>query len=175
MFFNLKSISQPTNLVSNPSFEDTIPCNSSIPSAAYWTASYGTPDYFNEIMTTCPFANNGFNTVFGYQAALTGNAFMGLSTFYTPSGSNFREAIQSQLNDTLILNKKYCVSFYANLAHDVKYATDDVGCYLSTSSTISFPASAQLYNTQGSFITDTVNWTLIKGYIMQVETKDIST
>lgn len=161
LFFS-KSFSQPTNLVNNSSFEDTLICDP-VPPVAYWTAIYGSPDYFNELMSTCAFANNGFDNLAGYQIARTGYAYMGFAPYCPPAscGSNYREAIQTQLTDTLNFGRTYCVSFYVNLANNVKQSTDDIGCYFSATSSIPFPATAQIYNTQGSVITDTTNWTLI--------------
>jgi hypothetical protein len=164
MFYSLKSISQPVNFVPNHSFEDTVFCNmSGAPPVNNWVAIYGSPDYFNEIMTTCSFANNGFNNLAGYQVALEGNAYMGFG-FCKASicGTVFREAIQTQLPDTLILNKKYCVSFNINKANNSKYSSDDIGFYFSLSNSVPFPAPAQYYNPSGNIISDTMNWTFIK-------------
>lgn len=164
MFFNLRSFSQPINLVPNPSFEDTIACGTSgMPPVLSWAPIYGTPDYFNEIMFNCSFANNGFNNLAGYQVALDGNAYMGFG-FCKMSicGTVFREAIQTQLPDTLILNKKYCVSFYVNRANNSKHSSDDIAFYLSPSNSISFPAPAQYYNPSSNIISDSVSWTVIR-------------
>lgn len=167
LFFALKLNAQ-TNLAPNPSFEDTLACPvgpGPIP-VLDWIAIYGSPDYFNSVYhSTCGYSGDVPNNFLGYQQARSGNSYMGISTYCAPSscGPNYREAIQSQMLDTFQLNKKYCVSFFVNLVHNVKYASDDIGCYFSTTSNIPFPASAQINNIQGSFITDTVNWTLIKG------------
>lgn len=166
LFFS-KSFSQPTNLVNNSSFEDTLNCLISPPYtiADGWEMIYGTPDYFNEVMSSCSFANNGFNNFWadGYQLSHSGNAYMGFAPYCPPAncGSNYREAIQTLLSDTLVINKTYCVSFYVNLANKAKRATDDIGCYFSSTNSIPFPAPAQIYNTQGNLIIDTTNWTLI--------------
>lgn len=152
------------NLVPNPSFEDTVQCGASILPVSFWTAIYGSPDYFNSVYhALCGYAGDVPNNIFGYQPALTGNAYMGFATYALPNGSNYREAIHTSLLDSLKLNKKYCVSFYVNLANNTKYASDDIGAYFSTSYSISFPLVAQINNPTGNFITDTVNWTLISG------------
>ena len=152
------------NLIPNYSFEDTLNCGDfpEFP-VMFWTSVYGSPDYFNNIMPNCLGANQGFNNLAGYQIAHYGNAYLGFDTYALPNGSNFREVIQAQLLDSLKANKKYCVSFYVNLANNTKYATDDIGAYFSISSSISFPEIAQINNPSGNFITDTVNWTLISG------------
>jgi len=161
------SFSQPFNLVNNSSFEDTLNCNILPPAtiADKWTMIYGSPDYFNNIMTTCSFANNGFNNFWadGVQSARTENSYMGFG-FCKASicGTMDREAIQTQLINTLVSGKKYCVSFYINLANKAQYSSDDVGFYLSTISSIPFPAPAQFYSEQGFLLNDTANWMLIK-------------
>ena len=160
------------NLVPNPSFEDTIPCTSSSIGTALaalgWSAIYGSPDYYNSAYAaTCGYNVSNLSTAsgWGYQMPLDGNAYVGFDNYCPACGANFREAIQAQLSSSFVINKKYLVSFFVNLASNCDYATDDIGAYFSVTSSIPFPAPAQLYNPSGNFITDTVGWTLISGIV----------
>jgi gliding motility-associated-like protein len=150
------------NLVPNPSFEDTVPCNSFVPPVANWTMVSGTPDYYNQIMTSCVGANNGFNNHLGYQVAKAGSAYMGFNAYELPYGLNYREVIQAQLSSPMIANKTYCVSFYVSLADSSRFATNAIGCYISSGNAVPFPAVSQINNTSGN-ITDTAGWKQIKG------------
>lgn len=118
---------------------------------------------------------------FGYQKPKSGTAYAGLGLYGYWLGclpSYGREYLQGKLSDTLKSNKKYCISLYVSLADSSYYATDDIGLYFSnikvsdTSLTstfcVNFPYIPQIINPKGNFITDTINWTLIKGlYIAQ--------
>jgi gliding motility-associated-like protein len=150
------------NLVPNPSFEDTTSCNPFVPPIANWTIALGSPKYFNQLMPSCAFANNGFNNIFGYQVAANGKAYMGFEAYSLPYGSNSRGIIQAQLLNQMVAGAKYCISFFVNCANKSKYATDDIGCYFSVTPTITIPVPAQINTTSGSFITDTAGWTNIK-------------
>ena len=161
------------NLVPNPSFEDTIPCNATITfPVVNWTVTYGSPDYFNSVYyslcgTNC--MNVPYN-FWSYQQPLDGNAYMGFDNYCLPGscGANYREWMQAQLLSTMITNKKYCVSFFVNLTHNCDYATDDIGAALTVSPTVPLGYSNQINNLSGNFITDTVNWTLITGVMTAV-------
>lgn len=103
------------NLVTNPSFEDTIQCPSNINQmnlAVGWSPFRGTPDYLNACnMTSVGIPSNGF----GFQYARTGNGYAGFLSFYKP-GIDQREIIGTELKQPLDVGIKYFVSFYICLA-----------------------------------------------------------
>ena len=156
------------NLVPNPSFEDTVQCpTGNVSDAIGWSNfSNQSPDYFHS-------CNSGFlgvpNNFFGYQQAASGNAYCGLSTYFSPP-DNGREIIGIALTNQLILGNKYYVSFKSNLSIDTfavsGYATNNLGARFSTLS--SNPAIPDTINNfshvfHSTIITDTLNWTLIMG------------
>ena len=164
-----------TNLVSNPSFEDTVRCPYSLaglllPSSAckYWyDPDSSTSDYFNSCsqqINDCSIPNN----LAGWQYARTGNAYAGFVTNNYTLFVNYREYIQTRLDSTLIENHKYCVEFYISLSNISNLATDNIGMYISN--TIPAPPTAPdcytncipQINTPHP-ITDTANWVLISG------------
>ena len=107
-----------TNLVNNPSFEDydTCPANTNqLYRTIYWWGL--SSDYFNACSPSTFYGVSVPLNGYGYQYAHTGNAYagVGFSTYYaTPT--NYREAIKTKLNNTLIANKRYCTKYYVSLA-----------------------------------------------------------
>ena len=79
VFISLSGFSQ--NLVMNPSFEDTIPCNQvnyppSFSCYPWFLATSGNVDYFSE--TNQCWSYSAPESVFGFQYARTGVAYCGL-------------------------------------------------------------------------------------------------
>ncbi len=156
------------NLVPNYSFEDSLGCPSSqgeIYLTQYWRAGYGSVDYFNECSTYT--AGVPLN-IFGYQNAHTGAAYAGIIIFHVLA-HNGREFIEVKLNDTLVINKRYCVEFYISLSDNEQYAIWDIGAYFSANGVYGHPLSQiltyvpQVTNTQGNYITNKNDWTKISG------------
>ncbi|MEO6303621.1 MAG: gliding motility-associated C-terminal domain-containing protein [Bacteroidia bacterium] len=113
---------------------------------------------------------NGYRK--SYQVPRTGTNYC----FYTNYGSNTvspsypyeREYIQNQLNKSLTNGKNYCVKFYVSLMNESKYAITEFGAYLDDGSihTIYYGVSTvvpQIKSPVGLFLTDTLNWTEVKG------------
>ncbi|MBN4051407.1 SprB repeat-containing protein, partial [bacterium AH-315-M05] len=167
------------NLVPNWDFETYSPCPAGISDlnvAAPWTnASQATPDYYNACAIP-PNPVNVPNALLGYRTARSGVGFAGLITYEDAgffgcpdpfTSSIWREYITTQLTSPLVAGQDYCVQFYVSLPRDTKYATAEIGMYLSTTP-INSPDSVnltyipQIVNTSG-VITDTVNWVLIQG------------
>ncbi len=160
--FNFLKISAQSNLVPNPSFEDTTSCPPNglglgqLNYTAFWqNPTLGTPDYWN--MNCSPI------TI--YQYARTGSGYVGVYAYNT-SQPNDREYIQVQLTDSLISNNKYCVSFYITLSQFSIYAVSTIGCYVSQNAISSgnqqyLPFSPQIENGINNLIRDTINWVLI--------------
>ncbi|MCA0430477.1 MAG: T9SS type A sorting domain-containing protein [Bacteroidetes bacterium] len=173
LFFvlTLKLIAQ-QNLVTNGGFENMISCPTGageIQQVVGWNAFRGSPDYFN----SCASQGSGFsvpNTVIGFQNAASGNAYAGFYSYF-PSSGQPRECLGSALTSPLVIGTKYFVNFKVNLCQIDSLslsncATDHIGTLFSTnqfsfSSPVSINNFAQVYST--SIISDTVNWTTIKG------------
>lgn len=123
-----------TNLVLNPGFEDTLGCpqgQNSVYLAHYWNnATASSPDFFH---TCSPQTFSGVhipNNYWGYQDARTGNAYAGFAAFVSTM-NNAREYIEGELTDSLIPQKKYCISFYISLAGTSNIACNNIGIYFS--------------------------------------------
>jgi gliding motility-associated-like protein len=168
LFFIFCSNSQ--NLIVNPSFEDTTQCPSTggqIVYAPNWVSANGaSPDLFNscadDILTGVGFPNTGF----GYQYPRTGN---GCAGFFAICGvAVCREYIQTQLIDTLIKDKEYCLTFYVCLSNPSTGAVSQVGAHFSNtpifiSSISNLPYTPQVINPFGNYLIDTLNWMKISG------------
>ncbi len=154
------------NLVSNPSFEDTLGCPSNygeINKAQYWSSpTSSTPDYFNSCNHSIfGVPSNGG----GYQLAKTGNAYIGIIALQ-PS---YIEYVQGELSDTLKKNSIYCVSFYVNLIKNSNAAIAKMGAYLSDSAvfiatTNNFTFQPQIESPVGYYLSDTLNWMEVSGF-----------
>jgi len=76
-----------------------------------------------------------------------------------------------ELNDTLIAQKNYCVSFYVNLANLDGFpynnvAITEIGCLLSDSAISmigyeNFTYTPQITSAAGQYLNDTLNWMLV--------------
>jgi hypothetical protein len=162
--------SEAQNLVPNGDFEifSSCPNNySQINLATPWYDPTGaTSDYYNSCSNPS-FIGIPSQGTYYYQPAKSGNAYAG---FYAiqPFGTNFREYIQIALSDSLKFNNCYRVRFYVNLANFHKYATNNVGAYLSSNSiTVNSPnpynINAHISLLGNPVINDTLNWIMIQG------------
>ena len=122
-----------TNLVPNADFEFFASCPTNIGQinlASPWSNPTGcTPDYFNQCNGNANNVNVPSN-VHGIEPARSGNGYAGVYTFLLPN-PNVRDYIQIQLNDTLMLGKKYLVEFYVSLADKMQYSANSIGAYFS--------------------------------------------
>ena len=165
------------NLVLNPSFEDTLPCPTSVVypfiKAQYWIQpTAGSSDFFS-VDTSCIYSGGGGvpQNVFGWQNPHSGESYCGFSIYNAPPNQNSREYITGILSDSLITGNKYCISFWISAANNCKYQTDDIGVYFSsdTSSFTDYTMNnvlnliPQVENTQGNILSDTLNWTQVTG------------
>lgn len=123
-----------TNLVSNPSFEDTVECPvlGWIEDATGWfSANDYSPDFFHNCVP--PNASGSFNvpqTYYGFQNARSGYGFAGIITFFN-GGMNNREYIETELATPLIAGKKYYTVFSVALCDSSNLAANDIGAYFS--------------------------------------------
>ena len=168
------------NLVPNGSFELDSLCpnnGSEINYAPPWySPTWGSPDYFN----AC--AGSALNVMgvplnyCGYQYAKTGAAYTGIFCYGILSNSptvEAKEYLQVKLTDSLIQNRKYCISFYVNLATLIGpayhyLAITEMGLYISNNSflvtnELTLPYTPQIKSPTGVFLNDTLNWTEVSG------------
>jgi gliding motility-associated-like protein len=162
-----------TNLVPNPSFEDTISCPmgpfSPWSLAAWFNASNSSPDYYN----ICDL-NNGAGVPendWGFQFAQDGNAYVGLATYCDDSLAppDYREYYGIQLNSILEAGKTYYWCMWISLLNETDLASNNMGIGLSNSmQTFPFPFPSTVipipcYGSTSIVILDTLNWTKIGG------------
>ncbi|MGY0391120.1 OmpA family protein [Bizionia sp. KMM 8389] len=112
------------NLVRNPSFENYIRCPESIGGfdnlVTNWsTPNYGSTDYFNTCSKTLLKTN-----FFGTQSPRTGSGYSG---FYVMAPENYREYIQGEFRESLIIGETYILTFYVSLAENSSHAIQDFG------------------------------------------------
>jgi hypothetical protein len=125
-----------------------------------------TPDYYNACWMIPP-------KNWHYQIA-DGDGFIGLA-IYDPNGSNMRDYAACKLLDTLKAEQFYEVSFYARImAGRCRFASNNLGIHLSDTAlhannpyvfNINHPPllQAQVKNFNNEIITDSANWTLVRG------------
>ena len=169
------------NLVSNPSFEEMyqLPeCHWLLTNEQFngvmkdWiNPSAATPDIHTlKIDSTCcnyPIQNN---CCIGSQAHRTGKTMVGI----TNTKNNYREYIHSKLKSPLIAGRKYNITFYASLAENSAWGSNNIGMFLSNfpvdiqSTYVNFPYSPQLEYKK--VMSDTKNWIKIDTTIIATET-----
>lgn len=163
------------NLVINPSMEDTIACalypwDNTEPCIPWLEPTSGSADYFSSAYgLSCGLNPSVPQSVFGFQYAIDGIAYLGFSIYNIPPSVNYREYVEGTLINTLQANHTYCVSFYVSSADNCHFVTDDIGLYFSTvlytdyNTANNLPLTPQIENPQGNILSDTSNWTLISG------------
>jgi len=174
IFCCFNSFSQ--NLVPNPDFEiyGNVPCgwtSSSLAAATdSWTSpTQATPDIFSTLISsscsnyqpnsTDPYCN-------GHQAPHSGNIFAG---FYTQVGSTWREYLQVQLTQPMIIGQEYKVSLYISLSDNSQFATNNIGVGFATVATNSNITNDLAYTPQINFtdvISDTSEWVYLSDTIV---------
>jgi hypothetical protein len=165
------------NLVPNPSFEEYTIC----PTGYYmlptdWYTCSGDPDYFNECDSTNSFGvpTNGF----GYQQASDGKGYCG---FYAQNiysnWFSYKEYLGCTLINSLEIGHKYFVSFRINFSEHpaIDMATNNIGLLFSTLSYKDYspydsidgiPTNNFAHIVSTNIITDSQNWTVIRGTII---------
>ncbi|MBK6641117.1 MAG: T9SS type A sorting domain-containing protein [Bacteroidia bacterium] len=170
LFSLVTQIGHSQNLVLNPSFEIANGCPNQInqvDKADGWSGYGGTPDYFNACSNvTSPLYGVPTNTR-GFQAARTGNAYIGLFT-YANFGPNLREFVGRPLAAPLQPGTTYFVSMWVTHVEQslVQFATNNIGVRFST---VPFSqANPDTVNNMPvmfatSIITDSINWVNVSG------------
>ena len=169
------------NLVSNPSFEDTLTCplaQGEISNANGWSSFGGTPDLFNSC-NTYP-ANNLANgcsvpsNYAGFQSASSGSGYAGIITLNLFNGSSLiKEYIGCHLNSTLTIGTKYYFSMMVSPGHSIPDPQISYECF-SNNLGIRFttnefsqanptPTNNFSHIHESDVLTDTINWTPISG------------
>lgn len=170
VFYSLLSTINAQNLVPNGDFETYSSCPNGPAQTNLATPWYdptgATSDYFNacanQSMVGVPAQG-----IYLFQPSRSGEGYAG---FYAlqPFGTNYREYLQIKLTDSLKNNNCYRVCFYINLANYSRYATNNVGAYLSTNAiTVSSPnpynINPHILSLGNPVINDTINWIKIEG------------
>jgi hypothetical protein len=126
-------ISLGQNLVQNGGFGAHISCPNNLGQlgkCAYWSALYGSPDYFHAC--GLPEVSVPAN-LFGVQnEALLDSGYVGVST-YTTLFVGGQESVKVDLNQTLVAGSKYRIRFKVSLADSVNYASCCIGAILDNS------------------------------------------
>ncbi|OPZ99490.1 MAG: hypothetical protein BWY70_00954 [Bacteroidetes bacterium ADurb.Bin408] len=160
------------NLVQNGDFFEFYYCPTNTDQfdyAKHWFSLSGSPQFFHCCSNS---SVNVPNTLMGFQHGKNEDAFAGIVLWYP--WYVMREYIQTKLSKPLVKDKKYCVTFYVNLADGSAVAIDKIGAVLSKDTikadTIDglIDMIPQILNESGTIISDTVNWIKISGeYIAQ--------
>lgn len=172
-----------TNLVPNPSFEDTIgDCQSQMGISVFgskvknWFTIYNsTPDYYNTCansiiypnICTVPYSTRS------YQYPNNGDSYMGLFTYFinNPNDSIHMatEYLSVKLKQQLKQNTCYLASFYVNLGN-ISFVTNNQISLLFTQNTFSTAIGSYTNTIQPQVqwdttqcFTDTLNWIKISG------------
>jgi len=152
-----------TNLVPNPSFEDTTNCNHTgfylEDFTSNWRGGYG---YYNTCQSSIHFVPTNY---LGYQNPKSGGAYIGITTRAngtTPA----REYIQTKLVHQLVVGKKYKVSFYISLADTFRSYTNSIGAYFSpdsffVSTTWLIEHIPQIQNNFQNNLSNKIDWSLV--------------
>lgn len=187
MLFCFVKKQEAQNLVNNGSFENFADCiNGQIYNATGW-CGIGTPSF--GLMTTCQtdplysVPHQLFSWFDSYQIPRTGNAY-GFYEIYNmnePDYNYYQGCAQTNLKQTLVNGKSYCVTYYVNCFNNSQYTVDKLGAYLtstpfncvSTSTTqIKGLYTPQVYSPAGFQLVDTLGWMEISGVITATGTED---
>jgi len=178
LFNIIAQAQQSVNLIKNGSFEDKIACPSSgsgttgplnvvmhwINPCTGWPC--GTPDYFN----TC--GSSDFRVpknYLGYQFARTGSGYCGVAiTSFHPDYLEFREYIETELDEPLTGGSCYRFEMYINSPNKFALASDAIQVLFSNTlitvnnswNRLNF--TPQLLNSTGNY-PDTSSWKLMSG------------
>ncbi len=170
VFIMMQNFCYTQNLVTNPSFEDTIQCLSTITDGNLigWINCGNTPDYYNSCANTSPTdPQQGvpYGIYVGFQYPLDGNAYVGLASYSNPASGH--EWIGNQLLSALIPGTKYFASAYISMSNIIPCSSNNLGFRFFT--TMPFNSSnapsidnfSHIVNT--TIINDTLNWVKITG------------
>ncbi len=149
------------NLVSNPSFEDSVQCPNNFAQISY---AVGWSGFSTEYFNSC---NPSLTQMEGFQSAATGQGFAGLIIYMDSSYHfHYREFVQTTLTTPLIPGVKYYASLKTSLAGKSIMTASNLGLLFSTH-LLPIDTSAPNCNCSQVYfraiINDTLNWTIISG------------
>lgn len=128
---SIGSIAQ-ENLVPNPSFEQVdgkIKGGGKIELASPWVSATLVPvDLYSTNAKADEFSVP--ENMYGEEKAQEGSNYVGIN-FYGYRGRSPKSYLQTELNKTLEAGKTYCVKFYVSFSDRSKYASNNLGAYLS--------------------------------------------
>jgi hypothetical protein len=159
------------NLIRNPSLEEYSCCPtnmSMIGCADFWTQpnSLSTSDYFN----TCAFDSIISQDILPYfMHSKFGNGYAGIICNHFSNPFEYREYLQGKLSEQLLQDKCYHVEFWTLFFGYSYTAIDALGIFFTDTlpkgnddeQPFIFPS--QINNLTDNIISDTINWTKIKG------------
>jgi hypothetical protein len=152
------------NLVPNSSFEDTLLISGQNFYLEHHITNWnGGRGYFNANQVGS-FGSVPSNDA-GHQYPRTGNAYCGIYT-YLKNTYPIRQYIQTKLNQKLVNNKKYKVSFYVSLGDTLHAFCNSIGAYFTADSSDIFIGGVlnqipQIQNSVHNNLSDKTNWTLV--------------
>jgi len=132
--FYLKPKAQP-NLVFNGEFNKQDTCINGVLALQNFSLwgwyTFSSADIYTPFDTSSSCFLSGFSLVpqnyLGFQYPRTGNNYAGVQTLTYAQNTDFRDYITGYLKDSLVPNKKHCVSFFASLVDTVNTACNDLG------------------------------------------------
>ncbi len=163
------------NLVPNPSFEDTVGAcvstTNAIQKARYWKDFSASCDYYNGCASLSSQLSVPSN-INGYQNAASGVAYVGFTVCRDTTATTWREhreTFGAKLTQTLTIGQKYYVSLKVVPTENGCWGCNKIGVKFTTFDA-NFPLipNNPLVNNishvyTNSVISDTINWTTIKG------------
>ena len=178
------------NLVKNPDFEKFTTCPdylNQIVFCNFWSIPVDTistkeycAEYYNACGNSTPDHGDDVpNNSYFYQNAHSGNGLAAAGFFYDKTAPpmlpgivpvNYRDYLQGRFRERPIAGKKYCVSFWINLAEASGYGHNKIGVYIDNGSinistdtpgTEILNVKPQVYT--NDIIADTANWIKIEG------------
>lgn len=162
------SIAQ-TNLVPNPSFEEVegkIKEGGKIELAYPWvSATLKQVDLYSADAKADEFSVP--ENAYGEEKAQDGNNYVGIN-FYGYRGRSPKSYLQTELTKELEAGKKYCVKFHVSFSDRSKYASNNLGAYLSaeaisTTDEGDLNAKPQIMKLRNSPVEKQFDWTPICG------------
>lgn len=169
LFLIVESFAFSQNLVPNPSFEEYETCptgtNDFQAVATWFNPTMATPDYYN----VC--ASNGGGVPvndWGYQEAQNGNGYIGIATYGAhPTVSNYREYVEVELSESLIIGQTYYWCMYVSLLDSTNLASNNIGISVTNTQLSNLTSEEMLISPvtwhSSDVITDNVNWTKLSG------------
>jgi hypothetical protein len=163
------------NLIPNNSFESHTQCPTSTYQLSYatgWTTPQGSPDLYCSCATNSQVSTP--KNITGYQCPSNGSCYVGYMAYFAPNYWG-NEILGIKLTDSLLIGTTYYVSFKIVLAdwggnysdacshHGMKLSTQPFPNLASPNPNAIVDNFAHVYTSQ--LITDTLNWTTIKGSI----------